>query len=175
MSGQDRKRPSCGDPIWGSRQQAETVREAKELAQPDQRHLVDGTHLPTGMSAKIIGTLRQLNKMLWVSTLGQFWYLSAPKYWATKAVLKPMIPIKKETKAKEVKPPLKQAFIASALICFKYNRSINISIASVEVEIINGKAMWIMGVIPPRPWSACNNFVTRLWIRSALKKWLERL
>ena len=89
--------------------------------------------------------------MLYVSTLGQFWCCSAPKYWATKAVLKPMIPMKKETKAKDVKPPLKHAFIASALTCFRYNRSMNISIASVEVETINGKAMWSIGVIPPRP------------------------
>ena len=41
---------------------------------------------------------------------------------------------RKETKAKEVKPPLKHAFIASALTCFRYNRSMNISIASVDVE-----------------------------------------
>jgi hypothetical protein len=50
-----------------------------------------------------------------------------------------MIPIKKETKAKKESPPPKQAFIGSALTCFKYSRSMNVSIASVEVDTIAGK------------------------------------
>ena len=67
------------------------------------------------MRIKRIGVLRQLKIIVWVRTFGQFGCFPAPKYWATKAVLKPMMPMKKEEKAKDVKPPLKQAFIASAL------------------------------------------------------------
>ena len=107
----------------------------------------------------MIGVLRQLNTIVWVSILGQFACFPAPKYWATNAVLKPMMPMKKEEKAKDVKPPLKQAFIASALTCLRQSRSMNINIATVDVEIMSGRAMSIIGLIPPGPSSDCRSLI----------------